>query len=115
MVAKRRNFGPPLAKPQQAGVHWQLSLHRKAPATLPVHGLPGGSHCSPGSITLLPQFPGMVVVVVVVVPVGAVVEVVVELVVVVVQTLRPQESQQLGFVPTVDGALHLEASRLTLQ
>src|SRR5581483_903288 len=50
------------------GTHWQVPSQMKAPAG-ELHPLPGGSHCSPGSIELFPQVGSVVVVVVSVVDV----------------------------------------------
>jgi hypothetical protein len=99
-------------------------------------GLPGGSHCSPGSMKELPHDDGrlvldededvVVTVTVVVVSVVPVVDVVVDVVTGAVVVVEPptqsgpvQASQQLDCVPTQalpsGGAWHRDGSRFTLQ
>ena len=108
----------------QSSVQSGLHATKAPPAEPPGHVTPPTSvpsHASPGSIMPLPHSVVVVVDVVVVVEAATVVVVVlvvvvlVMLVVVVEQPLGPQASQQLGFVPMVDGGLQRLGSRLTLQ
>src|SRR5437667_12819564 len=90
----------------QSSLQFPVHVGRKPPPA-ELHAAPPrfpSSHSSPGSSMPLPHSVVVVVEVVVVV-----------LVVVVAQPLGPQASQQLGFVPMVDGGLQRLGSRLTLQ